>query len=163
MGLRSIWDIMMGLRSILRSTILLAVVVLCMQLSCGKSTNPNVGPCLHVFEEPILHIVSARNAHTGTSLRSIMISDIEIDGIRQDPFSLAIESRSVAVLDSSLVCNPPCAFGIQAGMYTFRVSADGCRDTVVTCYPDYTVNKGGCPSSSSGGLRISLDLQEIGK
>jgi hypothetical protein len=111
--------------------------------------------------EPILHIESARNAQTGTYLQTIILSDISIDTNKPDLRFLLSESRAVAILDSVLVCNPPCAFGVQPGKYSFRVSASGYQDTVVICYPNYSVNKGGCPSSSSGGLRINLTLRPL--
>ncbi len=138
--------------------LLLVLLLAVFQCSC-KGDGGGVGPCVHIYEEPILHIETARNIQSSAYLRTIVLSNITIDSIAQDPFFLIPESRSVAVLDSSLVCNPPCAFGTQPGKYTFKVSASGCRDTIITCNPNYTINKGGCPSSSNGGLRISINLQ----
>ncbi len=138
--------------------LLLALMLAAFQLSCNGGGG-GIGPCVHIYEEPILFIETARNIQSGGYLKTIVLSGITIDSIKQDPFFLISQSRSVAALDSSLVCNPPCAFGTQAGKYTFKVSASGCRDTVVTCYPDYAIQKGGCPSSSNGGLRINIDMQ----
>jgi hypothetical protein len=136
----------------------LALLLLFTQDSCSDN---RVGPCVHIYEEPILHIEWVRNAQTGNYLRTVVLSGITIDSLRRDPFSLLTESRGVVAVDSTLVGNPPCAFGVQPGRYSFRVSADGYRDTVVVCFPAYSINKGGCPSSSNGGLRISITLQPI--
>ena len=136
----------------------LALPIVFIQLSCK---HDGIGPCVHVNEEPILHIEWARNSQTGSYLRTIVLSNILIDTTKHDPFWLLAESRNVAVLDSTLVCNPPCAFGTQPGKYSFRVSGIGVRDTVIICHPNYSINKGGCPSSSNGGLRITLNLQSL--
>ncbi|HOV98657.1 MAG TPA: hypothetical protein PK595_03680 [Bacteroidota bacterium] len=128
------------------------------QLSC-EGDGGGVGPCIHIYEEPILHIESARDIQSGVYLKTIVLSNITIDSIPLDPFFLIPESRYVAALESVLVCNLPCAFGTQPGQYNFKVSANGYRDTIITCYPDYTIYKGGCPSSSNGGLRINIDLR----
>jgi hypothetical protein len=130
-----------------------------LQLSCKP--DGGIGPCVHIYEEPILHIEWARNSSTGSYLRTIVLSDIMIDSTKQDPFWLVTESRNVAVLDSTLVCNPPCAFGTQPGRYLLRVSGNGVRDTVIVCDPSYKINNGGCPSSSNGGLRITIDLRSL--
>jgi len=141
-----------------RLVLLFVTCIALFQITC-KSDGGGIGPCVHIYEEPILHIEAVRNIQSGTYLRTIVLSNITIDSIKQDPFFLIAESRSVAVLDSSFVCNPPCSFGTQTGRYTFKVSASGCKDTIITCYPKYNINKGGCPSSSNGGLRISIDLK----
>jgi len=65
------------------------------------------------------------------------------------------------MLDSALICNPPCSFGTQPGNYSFRVSAGSFADTIVLCSPFYSINKGGCPSSSDGGLRINIGLRPL--
>jgi hypothetical protein len=128
------------------------------QVSCITDGGGTIGPCVHTNEEPILHIEWARNAKTGEYLRTVVLTEMAIDSFAQDPFWFLPDSRGVAVADSSLICNPPCAFGNTTGKYTFTVSAPGCRDTIVTCYPRYAINRGGCPSSSTGGLRLTLML-----
>lgn len=129
-------------------------------LSCKPDRDGGVvGPCVHIYEEPILHIESARNQQTGSYLQTIILSNILIDTAKADLQSLLFVSRRVAKLDSSLVGNPPFAFGAEPGRYAFRVSASGYRDTVVVCNPYYSINKGGCPSSSNGGLRINITLR----
>jgi hypothetical protein len=131
-----------------------------LQLSC-KGLENRVGPCVHIYEEPILHIEFTRNTQTGMYLQTIILSEIKIDSIKADIKYLIIESRGVAMLDSSHVCNPPCSFGTQAGNYSFRVSAVGFVDTVIVCSPFYSVSKGGCPSSSNGGLRINFSIRPL--
>ena len=148
------------MKRIVSPVFVLALLVLFTQSSCNDSDN-RVGPCVHIYEEPILHIEWVRNAQTGNYLRTIVLSEITIDSIRQDPFFLLPESRGVAAVESTLVGNPPCAFGVQPGKYSFRVSAAGYRDSVVVCFPTYSINNGGCPSSSNGGLRINIALQPI--
>lgn len=141
----------------LYASVLLVLSII--QISCKELGGGIAGPCVHIYEEPILHIEWARNAQSGTYLQTVILSDIRIDTAKADLRFLISGSKGVAMLDSSLVCNPPAAFGTQAARYSFRVSASGYRDTVVICYPDYSVFKGGCPSSSNGGLRINITLQ----
>lgn len=139
----------------------LAAILAVLLVSCDETVDRRVGPCVHVYEEPILHIESVRNAQTGAHITSITLSDVRVDAVRQYPAVLVAESRRMTVVDSVLVGNPPCGFGTQPGLYTFRVSASGFRDTVVAFIASYSTNRGGCPSSSTGGSRVGIDLQPL--
>jgi len=128
------------------------------QLGCNPSTT---GPCEHFYEEPILHIEAVTNSKTGEYLQTIILSHIFLDTISTDPRWLVGVSNNVVFLDSSLICNVPCAFGIESSRYSFKVSAAGYADTTIICDAHYSIIKGGCPSSSNGGTRISFSMRPI--
>jgi hypothetical protein len=138
-----------------------ATVLAFLLVSCDETVDRRVGPCVHVYEEPILHIESVRNAQTGAHIASVVLSEVRVDSVRQNPLLLLAGSSRMAVLDSVLIGNPPCAFGTQPGLYSFKVSASGFRDTVVTYSASYLTNRGGCPSSSTGGSRVRIDMQPL--
>ncbi|MCL5738613.1 MAG: hypothetical protein M1303_08275 [Bacteroidetes bacterium] len=143
------------MHGLLQLGMLTAVVT---QLSCNGN---QIGPCVHIYKEPILHIESVQNSKTGAGILTITLTNIMIDTLEANLLSLIAESKGVAVLDSCLVCNPPCSFGTQGGDYYFKVTATGYRDTVITCHPSYSIVHGGCPSSSDGGLRINIAMEPI--
>ncbi len=126
---------------------------------CAKTDN-QVGPCVHTYEDPILHIVSLTNAQSSQTITQFRILEVTKGGYPQDPFLLkASASYNVVIEDTALVCNLPCGFGVEAGTYTLHLSAAGYRDTVVSCTAAYAVFHGGCPSSNSGGTEVGFAMQ----
>lgn len=126
-------------------------------IGCSEADNgTGIGPCVHNYEEPILHVQSVTNAQTGAQIEAIILSDVRIDSTKTDLRFLIIESNRIAMLDSSLVGNPPCSFGIQEGKYSFSVSASGYRDTLIIADAAYSIFEGGCPSRSG----FTVDSEE---
>jgi len=150
---------MAGAKRIIRiiSSLLLVGLIGC----DGAGNEGGIGPCVHIYDEPIFHIQSVTDGQTGTQIETIVLSNIGIDSTKPDLRFLIIESNRIAMLDSFLVGNPPCSFGTESGLYSFLVSATGYRDTLITTDASYSVFEGGCPSKSSGGLRISITLQPM--
>lgn len=136
-------------------------------ISCDQFKEDNqIGPCVHTYEDPVLHIKSVKNKNTGTDILEIQIHSLQKDGIpiKVDSTSSAYliqasKGYNVTIRDSNLVCGIPCGFGFDEGSYQFVVSADGFRDTIIAVNAKYAVFKGGCPSSNSGGSQINIQLQ----
>lgn len=135
--------------------ILLSVAV----WSCDKSKDGTIGPCVHTYEDPVLHVESVTDAQNGQRVFAFRILEVTRNGVKQQPIFLKIVSYNVVVYDTTLVCNVPCGFGTDEGAYTLRVSASGYRDTTISVNAKYAVFKGGCPSSNSGGTKFSFQMQ----
>jgi hypothetical protein len=139
------------------SRLILIFIFVIISFNCKPNT---VGPCEHIFKEPILHIESVANSNGSGYVQTIILSKIMLDTINTDPRWLTPISKNVVFLDSTLICNLPCSFGYEQHRYSFTVSAKGYYDTTIVCYPNYSINKGGCPSSSDGGLRIRFSMRQ---
>ena len=150
---------MSEIRVLLRIIQTLFLVSLLGCIEAGDGTG--IGPCVHIYQEPILHIQSVTNAESGAMIETIIITDVTIGSASVDLRLLISESRRIALLDSSLIGNPPCSFGTQDGTYSFSVSASGFRDTLIIADAAYSRFEGGCPSRSFGGRRITIQLQPI--
>ena len=128
---------------------------------CDKTKDGSTGPCLHTYEDPVIHIDSVINAQTGQQILAFKILNVTRDGYKEQPFLLKIISYNVVLYDSALVCNTPCGFGTGEGSYALWVSASGYRDTTISVKAKYAIFKGGCPSSNSGGTQFSFRLQPM--
>lgn len=121
------------------------------------------GPCVHTYREPLLQIVAARDALTGTPMPGIVIRNVRRDGIEQDPAILvAGPAYGVEVQADSLLCRVPCGFATSEGNYILTVSAPGYPRQDRGYDAKYRVFKGGCPSYNDGGVRMSLALRDDG-
>ena len=134
-------------------------IVLMLGSVAGCKVGGTIGPCVHTYEDPVLHIQSVTNAQTGQSVQALQILQVLLEGQKQDSQILKAVSFNVTVMDSTLLCGLPCGFGTEAGIYTLTVAARGCRDTTISLPAKYAVLKGGCPSSSSGGTQHSFQMQ----
>lgn len=143
----------------MKAFVFISLLVLALPGCTDLKDGGGVGPCVHVYEEPILNVVSVTNSASGQQILAFQIVNATLDGRKLDPFQLKIESYNVAAYDSLLVCNVPCGFGVGDGTYALRVRAPGYRDTTLNVTASYAINKGGCPSSSSGGTRFTFQLQ----
>jgi hypothetical protein len=139
------------------------IFIIVSQLGCKPNGEGGgtVGPCVHIYKEAILHIESVNNTQTGSLIPTIVLSQIMLDTVKISPMWLTTVSKNVVFFDSTLICNVPCSFGTDSREYRFTVSANGYADTTITCFPIYTINQGGCPSSSDGGLRIRFTMRPI--
>lgn len=134
-------------------------IILMLTLLVGCKVGETLGPCLHTYEDPVLHIQSVTNAQTGQSVQALDIVQVLLNGQKQDLHFVTAVSFNVVVMDSTLLCGLPCGFGTEPGVYTLTVAARGCRDTTVSLAASYAVFKGGCPSSNSGGSQYSFQME----
>jgi len=134
-------------------------IVLVLAVLAGCKADGTIGPCVHTYEDPVLHIQSVTNAQTGQSVQALEILEVLLDGQKQDPRVLKVVSFNVVAADSTLLCGLPCGFGTETGIYTLTITAKGCRDTTISLQAQYAVFRGGCPSSNSGGTQHSFQMQ----
>jgi len=130
-----------------------------LMISSCEPPGTNVGPCVHIFEEPILTIQSVNSAETGNLISTIEIFDVTIDDIDRDATFLTQEmSENITIEDSVFICSIPCGFGTLEGTYQFSVKSEGFQDTVISENATYNKSEGSCPSSSSDGAKINFSL-----
>ena len=134
-------------------------IVLVLGMLVGCKADGTVGPCIHTYEDPVLHIQSVTNTQTGQSVQALNIVQVLFNGQKQDLHVLTAVSFNVVVMDSTLLCGLPCGFGTEPGVYTLTATARGCRDTTVSLAASYAAFKGGCPSSNSGGSQYSFRME----
>lgn len=125
----------------------------------GCKSNGSVGPCVHTYEDPVLHIQSVTNTRTGQSVQALNIIQVFRNDQKENIQSLLTVSYNVSTMDSTLLCGLPCGFGTEAGTYKLTIAARGCKDTTISFDAKYAVFKGGCPSSNAGGTRVSFQMQ----
>jgi hypothetical protein len=128
-------------------------------LTCKKIGEGSTGPCVHSYLEPSFNIDWVKDAKTGNYLNAIKITEVVYNNkTKLDLYFLKITSKNVVYSDSMLICNLPCGFGTNEGNYSLKVSANGYKDTVIQSVARYSIQKSGCPSSSSGGARITFQM-----
>ncbi len=135
------------------------VALLC--LRCNHQDG-SVGPCIHIYEEPVLNVLSVTDRVTNIRIGAVWVTEVLLDTTELDLLALRQGvSTNVSYSDSGLYCIPPFGFGTQRGLYTLSLSADGYRDTVVSLPAAYAVFRGGCPSSNTGGTRVVVKMSPL--
>ena len=125
--------------------------------------NTGAGPCVHVYEDAVLHLDSASGRTTDAVIGQITLSDFAVDGTARTPDQVtAQQSQNVVVDGDTLVCTLPCAFGTDEGTWTFVSDADGYAPTPQSEDAAYATFNGGCPSSNDDGTHVTLQLDEDG-
>jgi hypothetical protein len=127
-------------------------------ISCDPEKNGDlIGPCVHIINEPILHITSIRDTIINKAIPFIEITDLKINGYHQTGISPIIESYSIVANDSIYYCNVPFGFGVEEGIYEFTIKADGYPPKQILIEDvNYSIFEGGCPSFNDGGKRVEL-------
>lgn len=138
---------------------ILALALLALPGLCCESEDTRLGPCIHVYEEPILNVTSVTSSENHHRLPAVWVKAVVFEGEEQDLLRLRKGvSVNVAYSDSGLYCTPPFGFGTERGTYELYIAAEGFEDTVVTVEAGYSVFRGGCPSSNTGGTRFVIRL-----
>jgi len=121
--------------------------------------DSGIGPCVHNYMEPILHITTVRDTIKNYSPSFVILHDLRINGNTQISRLVLVDSYSIVAKDSLFYCNVPFGFGSEEGTYEFTVEAEGYElkyfkiDNV-----EYSIFQGGCPSYNDGGKRVELNL-----
>jgi hypothetical protein len=124
-------------------------------LSCDEEGW--IGPCVHTYKEPILHITSIRDSSTNEFINFVKLRNLEINGSKQFGSFLLQKSYSIVAGDSLFYCNVPFGFGIDNGTYEFTLEAEGYPPKRVKIEDvGYSILEGGCPSYNDGGKRVEL-------
>lgn len=121
--------------------------------------DPGIGPCVHIFDDPILQLESATSTLDGKAIDTLLISKVTFDSLTVDlKFLIAEASHNIVATDSNLICTVPCGFGTEKGQYNFTVSSENYAEKSISAFAAYKNLKGGCPSSSSGSHKINISL-----
>lgn len=118
---------------------------------------PGAGPCIHVYEDPVIRMAAVTGADGGT-VGSVTLSGFAVDGRSVNASMLLEAAYGVDVVEGALVCDVACGFGTEPGTYTFTIDAEGHAPEPVTVEARYAEFSGGCPSSSSGSTVVDLEL-----
>lgn len=133
-------------------------------VACGGGSSSDeapVGPCVHQYGDPVLHLDSALDAATGQPIATVHISSVVLNGVPADHALLLQGSVNAASNGASIVCTVPCGLSNSEGTYGFVASASGYAPQNATVMAKYATTTGGCPSSSSGGTAVRLELQAL--
>ncbi|MEG8947479.1 PEGA domain-containing protein [Rosettibacter firmus] len=129
--------------------------------SCKEFIDDGVGPCVHVYKEAIFHISELKDSASNNPISFAKIVSLKINGEKQIGLPLGDKNYGIVYFDSVYYCNFPCGFGIESGTYEFKIVAEGYKDKVVKFENvDYSIKKGGCPSYSDGGKRVSVIMSK---
>jgi hypothetical protein len=135
--------------------IALVMILTLLLAGCGVVGDDLAGPCLHVYQEPIITLASDDATY-------VQISDITIDGRTPPDPTRVIGGPAVGVSEVAGVpgfrCDLPCGFGTDSGEWVFVVTSADHADLEVQREVDYAEFEGGCPSANDGGAVIDLDL-----
>lgn len=121
------------------------------------------GPCVHNYNDAVLHIDSATGIQFGTEYTEIILSDFSINGVAVHASSVIRESSSNVVLseeNNSLLCTLPCSFGEEAGEWEFNSREQYDISTTQTVMADYQTFVGGCPSFNDHGTHTQLQMEQ---
>jgi len=120
-----------------------------------------VGPCVVLYEEPILLITSARDSASSASIPEITLTEIKVNGALLDLRVLGAVTPSARVVGSSIQCTVPCGFATTEGAYSAILTASGYQSSVLSVAAQYQSSIGGCPSTFGGGKRVGVSLQPL--
>lgn len=120
------------------------------------------GPCVHVFEDPVIRIADVQSA-AGDAIDRVEFSEFRVRGTSVDADALADDpAYGVQVTsEGTLLCDVPCGFAVDEGAYEFRVEADGYQSRALDVEARFQDFSGGCPSSNSGSTEISVQLLDL--
>ena len=124
---------------------------------CDAETN---GPCVHTYDDPLIHITRATDAATGAAIPTVWLSAFTLGGMVTGPQPLLAGSPAFGVTPEGQVlrCDPGCGFGTSEGVYRFSAAAPGYLTATVEVNARYSRFDGGCPSSNSGSTRLDVRL-----
>lgn len=144
--------------TLIRSSRLAALVLPVLFAACD-SLGP--GGCEHRFLDPLFELRSVTDSAQGTPVSVVLLTDFAVDG-RAIPASHAAitpPSTRAAVQGDTVACSVTCGFGNLEGAWRFTAVAPGFRATQVQTTGKYPNFDGGCPSTNSGSVVISIRLQ----
>ena len=125
--------------------------------SDGKDEDELAGPCVHRYEDEIVHIDQATAGESET-LTHIYLDSFTVDG---DALTLdqvtAMQASNVEISEGSLLCTLPCAFGTDEGIWEFSATAlPDYGPMEKTVEAEYSEFSGGCPSYSAEGAHTEI-------
>lgn len=125
-------------------------------LGAGSLSGCSAGPCVHTFEDEVLHLEEVRDAATGDALEEVVITELRYEGRAWG----ALSGDGLTDLgDGAARCRLPCSIAAQQeGRYELDLSADGYEATTLVVDATYQTFEGGCPSSNDDGTHATAEL-----
>jgi len=118
------------------------------------------GPCVHRYDDEVLHIDEAYGASSGVRIDEVQLSQFSIDAVPISAAEVFAQRGSGLELDGELLrCTLPCSMGVMSGQRQFVASADAYMDTSQRFNASYASFVGGCPSSNADGSHVSISLE----
>ncbi len=123
--------------------------------------NLVAGPCVHLYQDEVLHIVEASGTATGAVIGQVDLSNFVVNGsVRSNESIIQSRASNIVSLADVLRCTLPCSFGVESGEWEFTAEAAGYKATAQTLEASYTTFEGGCPSFEDGGTHVTITLDE---
>jgi hypothetical protein len=140
----------------------LAAAVAACDGSSGPPTGPSlVGPCIHTYQDQVLHIDDAAGTSTGAVIMQLDLSGFAVNGAPRTAIQIVQQSAfNVFAFDNVVRCTLPCSFGTEPGEWEFTASAIGFTPTAQNVAAEYATFSGGCPSFETDGTHVSILLDE---
>lgn len=141
----------------------LFIVAALAQAACSGDDDapPLAGPCVHMYQDEVLHIEAASGRDTGAVIPTLELRDFHLDAAAMSLDNvMASRTRQLQRDGEVLRCTLPCSWGIFEGEWSFSARAPGYEWTDQAAEAAYAVNVGGCPSYSDQGHRIAIELAE---
>lgn len=136
----------------------LALLLVLSLAGCGGgSDEPTEGACVNIALDPALRIASVTD-DLGTSLPTITVSNVSLDGLPIVGDSLTQGAVSVTRQGDALTCTLPCGLFESEGTYELTLSAPGHLAKTVTVNAAYSQFTAGCPSYNAGSTVFSTQL-----
>src|SRR5262245_37851784 len=101
-----------------RRTVLAAVALLAWS---GCQEQEPVGPCYHLYKEPLFNITAARSSVDSSRIPTVACTGFTRDGEPILVADLLPGSYFVEQHHDTLLCHVPCGFGRTEGDYSFQV------------------------------------------
>ena len=136
--------------------------------ACGSDSDYEeemAGTCDIVFREPVIHLDAAYGQQSGAVIGDIVMTDLTVNDRALNEFNvgfLADDGVNVSAEGNTLYCTLPCQFGVEEGIWTFTVTADGYLPTGQNLEAAYGSFDGGCPAYYDEGSHFELRLNEEG-
>lgn len=134
------------------------------QFTEPRDDDMPVGICVHYYEDPLINIISAQETETGYAIDQVNISNITLAGQAVNLHRYSQDNLSNFTLDTDGnggYCTLPCTFLEGEGSVSFDVSANGYQSKSVELEAEYQTFDGGCPSYSSDGVVMAIELTPV--
>ena len=131
-------------------------------ISCEDLGDPTIGPCVHIYRDPIVEVENVKDEQSGHIIYEFKIIEAVINDRTIEMHHLLNNvSFNSVIYDSILFCNTPCGFGYEEGVYKLSVSSIGYRDTTIIFNAQFKSGGGNCPSYSSGSTIVSFKMRKL--
>jgi len=144
-------------------TAFLSVATLALLQACGGDTSDSEEPrfqaCHHSYLEPVVLFATAAEAGTLAPIPVVSVDSVTVNGVSLALRYFEAGASNVTVGTQTIDCTVPCGFSQLEGQYVLQVRATGYKTKTVAFEARYSTFIPGCPSSNTGGTRVSIVLE----